>query len=179
MNGIETAWGGVIIAIGNQKGGVGKTTTAVHLARGLALRGHRTLLIDLDPSAGATIHLGVCPDEYHGVFRLLTGEAELDDCIVDHAEMPRLAERLSLMPASRRLETIDRRLGEANRFGNPADILVAPNRTAAGPLRHHRARHPAEHHPFNLTLGLQGRGLLHPCHARRAAGHERPLRCRP
>jgi chromosome partitioning protein len=126
MNGIETAWGGVIIAIGNQKGGVGKTTTAVHLARGLALRGHRTLLIDLDPSAGATIHLGVGPDEYHGVFELLTGEAELEDCIVDQNEMPRLAERLSLMPASRRLETIDRHLGEANRFGNPADILVSP-----------------------------------------------------
>jgi len=116
----------VVIAVGNQKGGVGKTTTAVHLARGLALRGHRTLLIDLDPYAGATIHLGVCPDEYHGVFELLTGEAGLSDCLLDRGEVERLPDNLALMPASRRLEAIDKRLGEANRFGHPADVLVAP-----------------------------------------------------
>lgn len=132
MNGIETHWGGVTIAIGNQKGGVGKTTTAVHLARGFALRGHRTLLIDLDPSAGATLHLGVCPDEYHGVFELLTGEAGLEDCLLDHTETDRLPENLTLLPSSRRLESVDKRLGEANRFGNPADVLVSPTARLRG-----------------------------------------------
>lgn len=52
-----------VIALMNQKGGVGKTTTTVNLAAGLARRGRPTLLIDLDPQAHSTLHLGVNPDE--------------------------------------------------------------------------------------------------------------------
>lgn len=49
------------IAVLNQKGGVGKTTTTVNLAAALAAEGHRTLVLDLDPQAHATLHLGVLP----------------------------------------------------------------------------------------------------------------------
>src|SRR3954467_5854374 len=49
------------IAVLNQKGGVGKTTTTVNLAAALAAEGHKTLVLDLDPQAHATLHLGLLP----------------------------------------------------------------------------------------------------------------------
>ena len=53
---------GIVIAVGNFKGGVGKTTSSVALAQGLTLHGHKVLLIDLDPQASTTTLIGVaCP----------------------------------------------------------------------------------------------------------------------
>lgn len=67
------------IAIINQKGGVGKTTTTVNLGCALARAGHRVLMIDLDPQAHLSLHLGFDPSEaYQGTYEMLTGSATLD-----------------------------------------------------------------------------------------------------
>ena len=68
------------IAIINQKGGVGKTTTAVNLSAALADKGYRVGLIDMDPQAHASLHLGASPEQgRQSVYDLLTGDATLAD----------------------------------------------------------------------------------------------------
>lgn len=74
-----------VIAVMNQKGGVGKTTTTVHLAAALAAAGRPTLLIDLDPQAHATLHLGVTTgDEHASVYQLLTDESASPEQTILH-----------------------------------------------------------------------------------------------
>ncbi len=68
-----------IIAVANQKGGVGKTTTAVHLAHGLALKGFEVLVMDLDPQGQVASALGL--DAEDGVFRFLVDYAPLRDVV--------------------------------------------------------------------------------------------------
>ncbi|TME69991.1 MAG: ParA family protein [Chloroflexi bacterium] len=68
-----------VIAVVNQKGGVGKTTTAINLGAALAEVGHPTLLIDLDPQANSTSGLGLDPARARlSVYHLLTGEATIE-----------------------------------------------------------------------------------------------------
>ncbi|MEO1065114.1 MAG: AAA family ATPase [Actinomycetota bacterium] len=71
-----------VVAIANQKGGVGKTTTAVNVGASLAELGHRTLLIDLDPQGNATTGLGIDPRALeHSVYDVLLHEVAIEDCV--------------------------------------------------------------------------------------------------
>ncbi|MEY2474593.1 MAG: chromosome partitioning protein [Actinomycetota bacterium] len=71
-----------VIAVANQKGGVGKTTTAVNLGAGLAELGFRVLIVDLDPQGNATTGLGINPRNLeHSVYDVLLHDVALDDCV--------------------------------------------------------------------------------------------------
>jgi len=83
-----------IVAVANQKGGVGKTTTAINLAACLAERKQRVLLIDLDPQANATSGLGLQPEPGGSVYEALLGNGRMIDKI-----RPTRTPNLSLIPS--------------------------------------------------------------------------------
>ncbi len=98
-----------ILCIANQKGGVGKTTTAVNLAAGLARRGHKVLLVDLDIQGSATATLGV---------RLKEGEPSVAECLIherqlEHVVRETSTENLFLAPAGETLAAVDIHLATA------------------------------------------------------------------
>ncbi len=82
-----------LLAVANQKGGVGKTTTSVNLGAALAARGARVLLVDLDPQANATSALGHESIEGHSVYGPMLREAEMAEMVV-----PTRREHLWLIP---------------------------------------------------------------------------------
>lgn len=94
---------GWVLSIVNQKGGVGKTTTAINLALGLSRLGDCTLLIDADAQSNATSGLGITPSAYEkDLFDLLQGETSPEEVLCDSGR-----ENLWLIPASVDLARLD------------------------------------------------------------------------
>jgi chromosome partitioning protein len=96
----------MILAIANQKGGVGKTTTAINLGAALALRGHKTALIDLDPQANSTMSYVDMTGVMRSLFDALTDPA----CSVTDILVPSPVEGLSIIPSRIGLAKLESKL---------------------------------------------------------------------
>jgi chromosome partitioning protein len=125
-----------IIAIANQKGGVGKTTTAINIAACLALKNRRTLLIDLDPQGMATLGLAKLKEPGKGIYQAMMNGKDLMDCVfgaeLDNLYLcpcsPELAGvEAELYPAEHREKRLQAALEKARRYFNFMIIDCPPS----------------------------------------------------
>jgi chromosome partitioning protein len=124
-----------VIAVGNQKGGVGKTTNTVHIARALAESGRKVLIIDLDMNHSATRHFGVEPEAFLGSFEMLMGDEPAENLVLtaaDKEEGVSLPDNLDLIAAARKLEGIDQAVMSKSKFMTPLEVMKAPLESLRG-----------------------------------------------
>ncbi len=114
-----------IIAFANQKGGVGKTTTALNLAACLAERRKKILLIDLDPQANATSGLGIEKKEGQSIYQALLGNG-----LLEHLIKPTSIERLEIVPSELDLAGSEIDVARADRYLHRFTEAVTPVSTA-------------------------------------------------
>src|SRR5262249_44686968 len=97
-----------VLAIANQKGGVGKTTTAINLGTALAAIGEQVLIVDLDPQGNASTGLGIDRrNRRYSTYDVLTGEAMLRDAV-----LPTAVPRLSIAPSTLDLSGLELEIGQ-------------------------------------------------------------------
>src|SRR6266436_8728378 len=98
-----------IISLANQKGGVGKTTTAINLGTALAAIGEQVLIVDLDPQGNASTGLGIDRrSRRYSTYDVLTGQATLRE-----AAQPTAVPRLSIAPSTLDLSGLELEIGQA------------------------------------------------------------------
>lgn len=114
---------GTVIAVGNQKGGVGKTTNTVHIAAALGQRGFQCLVMDLDPAAGSTKHLGIPVNSFSGTLELLT----TDETVESLAIADKMPLGVHLIPSRPQLSEIDT---EVSKYVDRTQILERPLKEA-------------------------------------------------
>ena len=125
-----------VVAVGNQKGGVAKTTLAVQLAAALSERGRRCLVWDLDMNCGASVHFGIKRAmKLLGSYEVLLGKEDPKDVIVRQGELKevQLPENLDLLPARRNLENIESAFStELGPMFEKGNALIKPLRDLQG-----------------------------------------------
>jgi chromosome partitioning protein len=117
-----------VLAVANQKGGVGKTTTAINLGTALAAIGEDVLIVDLDPQGNASTGLGIDRrSRNHSTYDVLTGDAALRDSIVQTA-----VPRLHLAPSTLDLSGLELEIGQARDRAFRLRGALAPLNTGGG-----------------------------------------------
>src|SRR5205809_611270 len=118
-----------VLALANQKGGVGKTTTAINLGTALAAIGERVLIIDLDPQGNASTGLGIDRrNRRHSSYDVLTGAAPLRDAVLATA-----VPRLHIAPSTLDLSGLELEIGQARDRAFRLRSALAPLNAAAIP----------------------------------------------